>query len=358
MFRFFLTPIFSVLLGRFFLELGADIIINCTDNLKSPESKAPHYRCRTIPLVEERTVQPGDSPAKKTNISLSIPKVLELFDECFDHIEYCRLYPERAKESDLVPPEYRGPVDRYGRPLRSKEDQAIYAAGKKLADDGSSGKAARLLLWSRLGFDRPCALTAAYLIRKWGMTVQAAVDHVSSMRIGTIISSHYLTALEQYSSIHTLGDMVCRDCLCSQSVPLVKYVETNSEGVEELKAVRVSAPNTPGQEELVRRIGVAYEASPLKGKIGVDMATSFFFHRPVKSDRSILMNLKLAGRSLSDTEITQLIEVLEAAGVLGQITALDLSDNRIGDAGTVALCNALGRLPSPELTILNLRTNR
>lgn len=348
-----------ILIRRFFLEIGADIIINCTDNLKSPESKPPHYRCRTIPLVEERTIQPGDSPTKKRHVSLSMTRVLELFDQCYDHIEYCRLYPERAKESDLVPPDYKGPVDRYGRPLRSKEDQAIYAAGKKLGDDGTSGKAARILLWSRLGFDRPCALVAAYLIRKWGMTLQAAVDFVSSNRIGTVISPHYMTALEEYSAIHTLGDMLCRDCICAQPVPLVKYLEKNNDGVDEFKAVRVSAPHTAYQEELCKRIGDVYATSPLKGKIGVDMATSFFFHRPLRGGNgSVLMNLKIAGRSLCDSEISNVVELLEAAGVLGHIYALDMSDNRFGDAGTIALCNALDKLPSTELSILNLRTNR
>ena len=63
-----------------------------------------------------------------------------------------------------------------------------------------------------MGFDRPCAASVAYLIRKWGMTIDHALDIISIGRIGTNISPHYLEALEVYSVRHTLGDMLCTDC--------------------------------------------------------------------------------------------------------------------------------------------------
>ena len=345
-------------LCRFFTELGVDLAINCTDSLKGPASKPPHYRCQIVPLVEVRTVAPSNSPQKRVNTQLTTSQIIELYDQCHDYIENMRLFPDRAKEGDLVPPEYRGPVDRYGRPLRSKDDQAIYAAGRKV-QDSSDGKAARVLLWSRLGFDRPCALVAAYLIRKWGMTVQSAVDYVQERRVGTIISTPHLTALAEYSSVHTLGELLCQDCLSAQVVPLVRYTDTKDDGSEEFKAVRVSAPVGTGQEELCQRISAAYDTSPCKGRVGVDICTSFFFHRPMRNDsRTVLMDVHICGRSLSDSEIASVIDVFETSGVLGHINVLDLSKNRFSDAGTLALCNALEKIPRPELTVLNLSNNR
>lgn len=72
-----------------------------------------------------------------------------------------------------------------------------------------------ILAWSRLGFDRPCAAAVAYLIRKWGMTLDYALDVVSVGRIGTNISPHYQEALEVYSLRHSLGDLLCSDCTVS-----------------------------------------------------------------------------------------------------------------------------------------------
>ncbi len=72
-----------------------------------------------------------------------------------------------------------------------------------------------ILAWSRLGFDRPCAAAVAYLIRKWGLSLEYALDIVSVARIGTNISAHYLEALEVYSLRHTLGDLLCTECAVS-----------------------------------------------------------------------------------------------------------------------------------------------
>jgi hypothetical protein len=69
-----------------------------------------------------------------------------------------------------------------------------------------------ILVWSRLGFDRPCAATVAYLLRKWGMSLAYALDVVSVARIGTNISAHYMEALEVYALRHSLGDMLCTEC--------------------------------------------------------------------------------------------------------------------------------------------------
>jgi hypothetical protein len=43
----------------------------------------------------------------------------------------CDCSPERLQEEDLTPPDYRGGLDRYGRPLRTKEEAALWKATNK-----------------------------------------------------------------------------------------------------------------------------------------------------------------------------------------------------------------------------------
>jgi hypothetical protein len=45
--------------------------------------------------------------------------------------------PERLQEEDLRPPDYRGGLDRYGRPLRSKEEAALWKATNKNKQQGN-----------------------------------------------------------------------------------------------------------------------------------------------------------------------------------------------------------------------------
>lgn len=47
------------------------------------------------------------------------------------------LSPERLQEEDLTPPDYRGGLDRYGRPLRTKEEAALWKATNKNKADGA-----------------------------------------------------------------------------------------------------------------------------------------------------------------------------------------------------------------------------
>ena len=49
------------------------------------------------------------------------------------HFLHCLLLfsPERLQEEDLRPPDYRGSLDRYGRPLRTKEEAALWKATMK-----------------------------------------------------------------------------------------------------------------------------------------------------------------------------------------------------------------------------------
>jgi hypothetical protein len=411
---------------RFFSDLGVDLIINCTANLKTPDSKPPHYRCATIPLPEEKvpvdetrtpsisrgntaslfsrtnsaltrtnsmeSIQSEDTddqpPLSRMNSAalptrLEQPEVLEWFEKCYDHIENVRLFPDRAREGDPAPHDWTGPVDRYGRPIRSKEEIAIATATRKLIDE-SEGRDKKVLLWSRLGFDRPCVLAAAYLVRRWGLSAESAVDFVKKGRKGTKISEHYLAALRAYSELHAIGELLCADCLCHQTVPLatvktISALPANGEGNQVVEgetlirteARRLPLPKNSVEEAISHRLQemVVSASDSLRSKLGTHPLAHFYCHRSFPPSHSLtaaagaefssLVDVKIRGQLLSDEEAVALVRVLKEAQLLRQLHLIDLSENSISCGGISALCEALDQEEAPpELSLLLLRNNR
>jgi Ran GTPase-activating protein (RanGAP) involved in mRNA processing and transport len=316
------------------------------------------------------------SPLSRMN-SLDLPsrmelaEVLEWFEKCFDHIENVRLFPDRAREADPAPHDWTGPIDRYGRPIRTKEEIAIATATRKLIDE-SEGRDKRVLLWSRLGFDRPCVLAAAYLVRRWGLSAESAVEYVKKGRKGTKISDYYMSALTAYSELHSIGELLCQDCLCFQTVPLVTVVTPGETETAEKKneGYRLVLPTNAAQETISLRIQGAVASAPetLRCKLGIQPFNHFYCHRPypaqalavpsLSTDFTVLIDVKISGKLLCDEETKAMVGIFKAAGILRQLHLIDLSDNLISCDGVVALCEALDEEQSPELAILLLRNNR
>ena len=63
---------------------------------------------------------------------------------------------------------------------------------------GGPAGAPRVLLWSRLGIDRPCAVAVAYLIRTWKLKLSTAMAEVKKGRYGMRLSEPYLQALNTW----------------------------------------------------------------------------------------------------------------------------------------------------------------
>jgi hypothetical protein len=76
---------------------------------------------------------------------------------------------------------------------------------------------ARVLIWSRLGNDRPCALAAAYLIKCWGMSLDKALSSMQIVRGGLQISDPYLQALRSWEASYAIGIFVLLYMLCIPS---------------------------------------------------------------------------------------------------------------------------------------------
>lgn len=306
-------------------------------------------------------------------------EILEWFEKCYDHIETLRLFPDRAREADPAPHDWTGPVDRYGRPIRSKEEIAIATATRKLIDE-SEGRDKKVLLWSRLGFDRPCVLAAAYLVRRWGFSAENAVDFVRKGRKGTKISEHYFSALKAYSEVHCIGELLCADCLCHQIVPLATVkIHSGADGNQtpesetllRTEARRLPLPKNFVEEAISQRLSeMTISASDsLRSKLGTHVLAHFYCHRPFPPSHSLtatagaqfssLVDMKIRGQHLGDEETVELVRVLKEAQLLRQLHLIDLSENIISCEGVSALCEAMDQEGStPELSILLLRNNR
>jgi hypothetical protein len=322
-------------------------------------------------------------------------EVLDWFEKCYDFIENVRLFPDRAREGDPAPHDWTGPVDRYGRPIRTKEEIAIATATRKLLDE-SEGRDKKVLLWSRLGFDRPCVLAAAYLVRRWGLTAESAVDFVRKGRKGLKISEYYLAALRDYAALHAFGELLCADCLCHHTVPLATVTvtvpvpgtgnqssaegETGMETVVRTVAHRLALPKNSVEEAIAQRfqerisaslsaIGSGSAVDSLRIKLGSHPLTHLSCHRSFPPSHALtaaagaefssLLDLRLRGQQLSDEEATALVHLLSEAQLLRQLHLIDLSDNSVSCGAVSALCQAMDQLQGlPELSVLLLRNNK
>lgn len=185
---------------RAILRIGITLVFNCTKNMKSSQSQPPVFRCREAPMAEA---------PKQSFTAEEMAEYLDLFERVYDQIELHRLTPELAAKSDPRPKEYRGPTDKLGMPIKTAADLKVL---RRPTEDETPIYAPRILLWSRLGTDRSCALAAAYIIKHYGVTVEHAVHIVRANRTSTAISAPYMEVLHAWSARYTLGLLICIDC--------------------------------------------------------------------------------------------------------------------------------------------------
>jgi hypothetical protein len=185
---------------RAIVRLGITLLFNCTSNMKGPTSQPPAFRCREAPMKD----QPKNNFTEEETA-----EYLDLFERVYDLMEAHRITPELAAKSDPVPKEYRGPTDKIGMPIKTAADLKVLRRPK---DDEKPVFPPRVLLWSRLGTDRPSALAAAYIIKHYGVTVDHALHIVKANRTNAAVSFPYMEVLKKWSARYTLGLLICIDC--------------------------------------------------------------------------------------------------------------------------------------------------
>ena len=205
--------------------MGITMSLCCCFDLNNPPNIPPKFRGHKTPLAE--TPIPSDDP--RTNMfhaeplldgaptmSCSLDSILECFEKAYDYIEMERLWRERAEESDVVEKKKPkgGPTDDYGRPVKSKYELMDAMAAKR---DFLFIKQmpCRVMVWCKNGVDRSCAIVIAYLIRKFGVTLPYAENIVHSKKKGVFIDPVYMKALEEWSKKHSLGELLCDDCIAA-----------------------------------------------------------------------------------------------------------------------------------------------
>lgn len=166
-------------------QMGFSMIINVAAELHNPSAKPPLYRCREIrPSSDGLEEFPSDDGDDESQLSPAfVSKVFKVFDQMFDWIEWERVAPERNVESDPKLPPYRGPTDELGRPTQEHNPLGLpqKTPAQRLAEM-LNRPPSRTLVWSKQGLNRAPAVVAAYLIRQWGLSFDAAMKVITRNR--------------------------------------------------------------------------------------------------------------------------------------------------------------------------------
>ena len=307
-------------------ELAITLSINCTPNLKGALPQQPFFRCKVAALDEKPTEH---VPSKG-----KLEEILLMFGSVYDYIENERCgFTAKADVKKI----YRGPTDKFGRPLQ-KDSSAVYPPARGEYE----GKAPpqRILLWSRLGFDRACVMAASYFVKRWGLTAERALSIVESCRPGVQISRSYLYALKEWGKLYTLGTMYCMDCV------LVVEIDAQNESrdvVEGVKITKIDSLLLGIQEKpsLIKKdslqdpsIFIPQVFSRLD-YTAEDMSTTQSNTNTltnsvlVENQFQHIYDLCLLGLRLGDSGITDLFSILFDVSLLHSLRVLNLGDNDI-----------------------------
>ena len=228
-------------------QLEVTMIVNCTEDLKTAPSRPPQYRCHRAPMKE---------CTKRSNVAdFDHEDILKTFTSVCDAMDWERSHTAKVPDSDYIVRsvhdtriKYTGPVDKKGRPKvpyvpvakpivigssnRSErppatdadDDESAKESKKEVDPDiiiepvkarGGPAAPPRVLLYSRLGLDRPCAIAVAYYVRTWKVRLQTALAEVKKGRYAMKISEPYMLALETWERRYAVGvgESYCDDCV-------------------------------------------------------------------------------------------------------------------------------------------------
>ncbi len=326
---------------RSLLKLGVTLLVNCGSNMNNPFSNPPYYRCKDAPLKE--MTMSSLSPTETDEL-------LALFGRVFDWLELERLYPEHGARSDLPPKEYRGPTDKYG--LSTKKEKPF----RKLQGDEKAFPS-RVLLWSRLGTDRPCAVGVSYLVRRYGISVHRAVEIILRSRPSCSISECFLSALHQWAAKYVMGVMLCVDCqiqgldvdgsaleMAERAIAdgfNIDGMVVTSEGVRTPTMASLSrVQDADAFAQLMKTHFPLLVKSPEEARLlgdasqYVDRIRIGFCH---SSAWSGLQDLDLGGRTLNDLTLAILVQLLAGNCLIRSLRVLNLRNNLVAHLTVKAL---------------------
>jgi len=317
-------------LHRVFEQLRVTLAINCSTEIKAIDSRPPLYRCRTLALDEY-----GSS-----NERIYLDKLLDMFRRSFDWIELERMSYDRLEESDPVPQEEKRRGRLGGGSVKVEKKTVKWPFG-------------RVLLFSRLGFDRPCLICAAYLIRRYGLTVDQAIGVIMSARPGTSLNPHHITALQEWAAMYSLGDLYCDVCVKELTTGVASIAHPVLQYDNDCHVIQISDEFPAFQEEVSMVPALAKLGDPAMYLQQIFIDTS---------SKKAFFDLTLGGVGIDDTMVEALCSALDISGVMPIIRRLALPNNAIGSAGATTLASALVSAGSAEdggeLLFLDLSHNK
>jgi hypothetical protein len=323
------------------------LLINCTDNLKGPESNPPYYRCVDLPMQE--------SPDNRSQEFVN--DILEKFEAIYHILERERVYFERASLGDESKGPYRGPKDKFGRPLRRSSDM-----------NPTKPTQSRVLVWSQQGFNRACVVVASYIIRQWRTKLSNALEVIEAGRPGMNIGRIYRNALKLWSAKFVEGTYFCADCVSiSNTNDISEESEVNVQA-EQSHSMLVSEISKEVQEHfnfdphtMMPTIFECIETNePTTVTDSLREVRVHRYHHHLNTVKYNIYDLKITGVNLSNDMFDSIFRLLVQKNLLHRIRCIDFSSNSFDCKGVFHLVEAYKSLQfqTSELIVLNLANNR
>jgi hypothetical protein len=337
-------------------NLGITLLINVSGYTGLIKSHPPYFRVKELSSLREGFTEFNQKQQMEH---------LELLEKVYDYIEHERLYSERNHSSDLAAvARGRGnKTDQYGLPLR--DDKPFRRPDPEMG----AFFAPRVLIYSKQGSNRSCFLVAAYLIKRYGMTVNSALTFIKGLRGIMEIEQGFISLLHIWAKKYALGFLICVDCAKmvmrdpqqnnnnnNNEESQKPIIEISPEGVIHLRPRRtvekLDAPDAPSQlassaldidhslKELseilanmhsnpVNKIKEEQKKDLFKIISVQSFITKWTINAFFDSPYSGLMDLNLSSQNLSDATISVLLQLMENLSLLHQIRMMDLSHNQI-----------------------------
>ena len=366
---------------RVFEEMHITLAINCSEEVKRIESKPPLYRCRNLPLLEQKKLyeRKSNNNNNNNNNNVIIEELLRDFDVSYDWIELEKSSYDRLEKADpIIIDKHHQPfhgdtrtpstnINNHGNNNNSNHNNVNLPKGSNKWPQG------RVLLYSRLGFDRPCMIAAAYIIRRWGMSTRNAISIITKARAGTNICPLHLAALELWSQKYTLGALLCTSCtseLRSEDSKnrhhhynnhhwLEHKVKISSMLLDSIKS-RLSSSTVRRMSSLGADISLYLQIAHKCESIPAHMSN--MTENNISRDLLHIYDLNLSGSDLQDVTVVEIFRALAVTGTVSRLRQVRLANNKISCGGistvmeTLLSCGASGG--DSELTLLDLAHNR
>lgn len=334
-------------------SLKVTLIINVTNNLKNPKERLPYFRCRQVPMAEDFIASNAEQEQS------IIVETIDILEKLYDMIEYERLLPERAIESDPLPPYYRGKTDKFGRPTEKVLPPRRIEKGVK------EHYTSRVLVYSQNGNNRPALVAASFLIKHYGISKQTALDILLKNRPSSKLTPIYEKVLDEWGRMYSMGEMLCVDCAAGKP-----SIEEKTNDLIDPKLVTTYSQlnqlflSTSGKDnpiiESLKSLGKpsdSYLRQVFTGDKLIDeqstqkdiSSTGRLLHKDYNTltintkinTYSHIMDLTISGRRLGDDVIKYMFQAFASLGITKHLRILDLRDNNIQPSGMRNILRAL-----------------